>query len=174
MNAERSAHIEEQRLLEVLAEDVQMTGAENEHLAQCLQCRSAHDHLRTDLQTLHRASRHFTPERTRRITLPASAAPTRASGLPRGWHIATGAVATLCLAVVLWWPDGPLGPGTAPIEIGQRAVAVKPDPVMLETRMLAENALPVAYQAIVESLDDSFDEGFIDFVIPALDEKSLS
>ena len=174
MNAERSAHIEEQRLLEVLAEDVRITGAESEHLAQCPQCRSAIDHLRTDLQTLRRASKQYTPERTRRITLPASAAPVRFGGRPRNWPIAAGAVATLFLAAVLWWPAGPLGPGTAPSEIGHRAVAVEPDPIMLETRMLAENALPTDYQAIVESLDDNFDQGFIDFVIPALDEKSLS
>lgn len=174
MNVERSAHIEEQRLLEFLAEDVRMAGAESEHLAQCPQCRSTLDNLSTDLQTLHRASRQFTPERTRRVSLPASAAPARFSGLPRGWQIAAGAVATFCLAAVLWWPAGPQGPGTAPSVVGHRAVAVKPDPVMLETRMLAENALPADYQVIIESLDDSFDQGFIDFVIPALDEKSLS
>jgi hypothetical protein len=45
---------------------------------------------------------------------------------------------------------------------------------MLETRMMAENAMPAPYQAIMESLDGGVDQGFIDFVIPPLDEDSLS
>jgi hypothetical protein len=173
MNAQRRAHIEEQRFLQVLAENVGMTAAESDHLAQCAQCRSVAEGLRADLQTLRRASQQLTPKRTRRVILPASVAPARLGGLPRRWPIAAGAVATLCLAAVLWWPSGSLNLKTAPSDLS-RPVAVTPDPVMLETRMLAENALPADYQAIVESLDDSFDQGFIDFVIPPLDDKPLS
>ena len=174
MIAEHRAHIDEQRLLQILAEDAGMTGAENEHLAQCPQCRSAIDSLRADLQILHRSSRKFTPERTRPINLSGAATLTPIGSLPRSWQIAAGAVASLCLALVLWWPSGPLNPNAVPPERGQRAVAVTPDPVMRETRMLAENALPADYQAIVESLDESFDQGFIEFVIPPLDDESLS
>lgn len=174
MSAENRAHIDEQRLMQFLAEDARMTSAENEHLARCPHCRSAIDSLSTDLQILRRTSRKFTPEPTRRATLPASATPAHTGSQPRGWPIAAGAVATLCLAAVLWWQADPLAPRTSPVAGDRRALAIEADPVMLETRMLAENALPADYQAIVESLDESFDQGFIDFVIPPLDDNSLS
>lgn len=173
MNSEHSAHIGEQRLHQVVVENARMTGAEDEHLAQCRQCRSVIADLRTDLDSLRRASEHFTPERTRRITLPESAAPQRFGGLPRGWRVAAGVMTTLCLATVLWWQAGRQW-GSTPPEVARLPAVVTPDPIMLETRMLAENAMPADYQAITESLDGGLDQGFIDFVIPPLDEESLS
>lgn len=173
MNSEHSAHIGEQRLLQVVVEDARMTGVEDDHLAQCRQCRSVIADLKTDLKSLRRASEHFTPERTRRVSLPESATPSRFGGLPRGWRVTAGAVATLCLATVLWWQAG-TRPGSVPSEVAQRPAVVTYDPIMLETRMLAENAMPADYQAITESLDGGLDQGFIDFIIPPLDEESLS
>ena len=40
--------------------------------------------------------------------------------------------------------------------------------------MLAENALPEVYLDLSESLDGGYDEGFIDFLIPPLDDDSVS
>ena len=164
MSPEQSAHIVEERLLEVVIENAPTTQVEDGHLAGCRRCRSAIEDLKADLQSLRRASKSFTPERTRRVTLPESTAPSRRWGLG-GWRIAAGAVATLCLATVFWWQTSPRSPDP---------VAATPDPVMLETRMLAENAMPADYQAMMESLDGGFDQGFIDFIIPPLDEESLS
>ena len=173
MNAENRAHIDEKRLLAVVIEDVRTTAAEEQHLAHCQKCRVAIDDLKTDLKALRHASERFTPEKRRRIILPESATPVRFGGLAYGWRAAAGVAVTLSLAMVLWWQVGPR-PDRVPPETA-RSVAVLPaDPVMLETRLLAENAMPAAYQAITESLDGGFDQGFIDFVIPPLDEESLS
>lgn len=174
MSGEYHAHIEEQRLLQVLIEGASMSGSENEHLARCARCRQTLEDLGTDLKILRRAGERYTPASTRRVTLPASAAPARFGGFSRGWRVAAGVALSVCLAAVLWWPSGAPGPGVRPPQIAEGPGAVLPDPVMLETRMLAENAMPAAYQAMMESLDDGFDEGFIDFVIPPLDEDSLS
>ncbi len=174
MSSEHSAHIEEKRLLQVVIENGRTTAAEDEHLARCRRCRSAIADLKADLQSLRRASKRFIPERTRRMTLPESVAPSRRGGLAGGWRIAAGVVATLCLVTVLWWQTGPRSWGPVAPEVARRPAAAAPDPVMLETRMLAENAMPADYQAIMESLDGGFDQGFIDFVIPALDAESLS
>ena len=173
MNSEQRVHIEEQRLLQAVIEDARMTRAEDEHLAHCGQCRSAIENLKADLIALRQAGAHFTPERTRPIVLPESAAPSRFRGLPHGWRVAAGAMATLCLAAVLWWQAG-LRPDRLPSESRHGVAAIAIDPVMLETRLLAENAMPAAYQAITEGLDGGFDQGFIDFVIPPLDEESMS
>ncbi|MDJ0808811.1 MAG: hypothetical protein QNJ01_01850 [Desulfobacterales bacterium] len=173
MNPENRAHIEEQRLLAFVVEDSRMTAAEDTHLAQCRQCRSAIEDLKADLTSLRRASERFTPERRRRIVLPESTTPERFGSRPFGWRIAAGAMATVCLAAILWWQVGPR-PDRAPLDTAAGVAAIPADPVMLETRLLAENAMPSAYQAITESLDDGFDQGFIDFIIPPLDEESLS
>ena len=173
MNAENHAHIEEKRLLTVVIEDDRTTTAEEQHLAHCQKCRSAIDDLKTDLKSLRRARERFTPERRRRIVLPESTPSVRFGGLSYGWRAAAGVAVMFCLAVVLWWQVGPR-PDRMPPETARSVAALPTDPVMLETRLLAENAMPAAYRAITESLDGGFDQGFIDFVIPPLDEESLS
>ncbi len=173
MNSENHAHIEETRLLAVVIEVTRTTAEEEQHLAHCRKCRSVIDDLKTDLKSLRRASERFTPPRRRRIVLPESATPVRFGSLAYGWRAAAGVAVTLCLAVVLWWQVGPR-PDRMPPEIARPVAVLPADPVMLETRLMAENAMPAAYQAITESLDGGFDEGFIDFVIPPLDEESLS
>ncbi len=174
MSTKHTAHIKEQHLLQAVIENTRLTQAEEDHLAQCRQCRSAIDDLKVDLRSLRRASERFTPKRTRRITLPASTAPSPFGAMPRGWRVAAGAMATICLATILWWQVGSWTPGPPAPENAHRLATVVSDPVMLETRMLAENAMPADYQAIMESLDGGFDQGFIDFIIPPLDEESLS
>jgi hypothetical protein len=175
MSSKHTAHIEEQRLIQVMVDEVQMTETENEHLAQCQRCRSVIEDLQADLKTLGRASARFTPQLAKRLTLPESVETSAGiRGLGRGWRVTAGALATLCLAAVVWWQAGVWRPGTGPPEIATLPAPVASDPLMRETRMLAENALPETYQAIMESLDGGLDQGFIDFVIPPLDEDSLS
>jgi hypothetical protein len=174
MSENHLAHIDEQRLFQVLIEASSMSGPEDEHLARCARCRQTLENLSADLKILRRAGERYTPASTRRVTLPASTAPSRFGGLPYGWRVAAGVALSLCLAAVLWWPAGAPGPGVRPPQVAGGPGPVVPDPVMLETRMLAENAMPAPYQNMMESLDDGFDQGFIDFVIPPLDEDSLS
>jgi hypothetical protein len=175
MSSKHTGHIEEQRLIKILVDGIQPTGTEDEHLAQCPQCGTVMEDLQADLKNLRRASVLFTPKLEKRLTLPASVArPAGIRGLGRGWRVAAGAVATLCLAAVVWWQAGVWRLNTHPPEIATLPVPVASDPLMRETRMLADNAIPETYQAIIESLDGGFDEGFIEFVIPPLDEDSLS
>ena len=47
-------------------------------------------------------------------------------------------------------------------------------PELIEVNRLGENALPEAYLALSESLIGGYDEGFIDFLIPPLDEDHVS
>ncbi len=175
MISKHTAHIEEQRLIQVLVDGIPPTGAEDEHLAQCPQCRTVIDDLQADLKTLRRASARYTPKLEKRLTLPESVE--RHAGIRgrrRGWQVTAGAVASLLLAVVVWWQTDAWRTGTHPAQIATLPAPVASDPLMRETRMLADNAIPETYQAIIESLDGGFDEGFIEFVIPSLDEDSLS
>ncbi len=175
MSKQHKAHIEEQRLIQVLVDGIPPTRVEDEHLARCPQCRTVIDDLQEDLQTLRHASARFTPKLEKRLTLPVSVEGNAGiRGWGRTWQVTAGAVATLCLAAVVWWQAG-VGPWNAGSpEIATLPSPVVADPLMRETRMLADNAIPETYQAIIESLDGGFDEGFIEFVIPSLDEDSLS
>ncbi len=175
MSSKHTAHIEEQRLIQILGDGIQPTGAEDEHLAGCPQCRTVIEDLQADLKSLRRASVRFTPKLEKRLQLPESVEhPAGIRGLGRGWRVTAGAVVTLCLAAVVWWQAGVWRWDTRPPEIATLPAPLASDPLMRETRMLADNAIPETYQAIIESLDGGFDEGFIEFVIPPLDEESLS
>lgn len=175
MSSKHTGHIEEQRLIQILSDGIPPTGGEDEHLTRCSQCRTVIEDLQADLKNLRRASARFTPKLEKRLTLPESVErPAGVRGLGRGWRVTAGAVATLCLAAVVWWQAGIWRLGTHPTEIATLPAPVASDPLMRETRMLADNAIPETYQAIIESLDGGFDEGFIEFVIPPLDEDSLS
>ena len=175
MISKHTAHIEEQRLIKFLVDGTPPSGPEEEHLARCSRCRTVIEDLQADLKTLRRASVRFTPKLEKRLTLPESVArPAGIRGMGRTWQVAAGSLVALCLAAVVWWQTAPWQPGTPPPQIATLPAPVASDPLMRETRMLADNAIPETYQAIIESLDGGFDEGFIEFVIPSLDEDSLS
>jgi hypothetical protein len=173
MNPLPAAHLDEQRILRILADGSALSEQEQAHMAACDQCAARLQNLQADLGRLQTKVRQYTPSLSRRFRLPAEIQPQ-----PRHaavWRIALAGAGTALLAAFIWWQvagQGPRRPGGEYAAISPDAF--RADPVMAQARALAQNALPKAYQAMAESLEKSDDEGFIDFLIPPLEPEAKS
>lgn len=171
MNADAARHIPENRIIQIIA-DGGGRRDEQEHLDRCGTCRDMMAALATDLDRLRQQAVLAAPAPQRHFVLPADR-PQRHRF--RRWHLgwaAAGTVLSAALLTIFLWGGGdsrlPGRPPTTP------PVAALDDPEMIEVNMLAENALPEVYLVLSESLVGGYDEGFIDFLIPSLDDDSVS
>lgn len=172
MSSDTAAHIPEERILRIVAEGRGMRPAENAHLQHCGHCRAMLRELEEDLQRFRQQALAAAPAPGRRFVLPADG-PARnpLRRLRWGWA-ALGTVLSAALVVLFLQlgPEKPL-PG---LPTKTRPLAGWKDPEMVEVNRLAENPLPEAYLALSESLEGGYDEAFIDFLIPPLDDEPVS
>jgi len=171
VSANTAIHIPEDRILQIIAEG-DARASEQAHLEGCQNCRAALTGLQDDLVRLRRKAALAAPVSERRFVLPAE--PSGSLPVHRWrWGWATiGTVLSAVLLIVFLRTGGDQGlptlpPTTPPLTAWE-------DPEMIEVNRLAENALPEAYLALSESLVGGYDEGFIDFLIPPLDEDHVS
>jgi len=171
VSADTAVHIPEDRILQIIAEG-DAHASEQAHLERCQSCRAALTGLENDLVRLRQKAALAAPALEQRFVLPAEA-PGRSPGNRWRWGwAAIGTVFSAALLIVFLRMGGdqrlPMLPPTTP------PTAEWEDPEMIDVNRLAENALPEAYMALSESLVGGYDEGFIDFLIPPLDENHVS
>ncbi|MBC2733864.1 MAG: hypothetical protein HF981_05850 [Desulfobacteraceae bacterium] len=172
MSADVANHLSEHRITRIVADDDAMHVSERNHLAQCDSCRKAVSALENDLERLRRQAVKATPAPERHFVLPAARSERhRLSRRRWRWAAAGSVLSAALLAIVLWVGDNNRLPGISPTTL---PVAAVEDPAMIKAQALAVNALPPAYLALSESLDGGYDRGFIDFLIPPLDDDSMS
>ena len=172
MSNDAASHIGEERIIQLIADGIGLLPNERDHLENCGYCRDAMTDLQGDLDRLRRQAAAVTPMPEKRFVLPSDAADRQPfRRWPRGWTVAGTALSAALLAVFIWVGGKTFLPGsphTAP------PLATLEDPEITAINMLAENALPEVYLVLSESLDGGYDEGFIDFLIPSLENDPVS
>jgi predicted anti-sigma-YlaC factor YlaD len=172
VSADAANHLSEHRITRIVADHNAVHVSERSHLAQCETCRKALSALENDLERLRRQAVKATPAPERHFVLPpARSERHRISRHRWGWAAAGSVLSAALVTIVLWVGDTNRLPGISPTTL---PVAAVEDPAMIKAQALAINALPPAYLALSESLDGGYDTGFIDFLIPPLDDDSMS
>jgi hypothetical protein len=172
VSTDAASHLSEHRIIRIVADDDAMPVSERAHLAQCDSCRNALSGLENDLERLRRQAVRATPAPERHFVLPAARSERHRIFRRRwGWAAAGSALSAALVAIVLWVGDYNRLPGISPTTL---PVAAVEDPALIKAQTLAVNALPPAYLALSESLDGGYDKGFIDFLIPPLDDDPMS
>lgn len=172
MSAEAAAHIAEERAIQIVAEPNDLRPAERRHLEHCGHCRAMLRDLETDLERLRQRAAAAVPAPEGRFAMPADGSvrsPWRR--WPWGWAALGTTLSAVLLAIVLQLGEVEQPPGLPP---ETSPIAEWKDPELIEVNRLAENPLPEAYLALSESLDGGYDEEFIDFLIPPLEDDSVS
>lgn len=172
MSTDAAAHITEERIIQLVAEGVGMQAGERDHLAQCAHCRNLLHDLEDDLVGLRQQAARAAPAAERHFVLPTEASAKRPQRRRQWGWAALGTVFAAAL-LVLFFQMGP-GKKLPGLPSQTPPVAEWKDPEMIQINRLAENPLPKAYVALSESLDDGYDESFIDFLIPPLEDESVS
>ena len=173
MSTNQEAHLNEDQLLWAFVDKVRLPDASQAHLAECPLCRGQKQRLENDLAALGEFAGQSVPKLQKRVQLPLEISPSRK--LPGWyWQAAMGAaVAALLVISVIWWPGTGLfvPDANTPVTAWDQQDDEK---FMAQIRVLTENDLPQVYLDISEGLDSGDSEEFIDFVVPSLDQDSLS
>lgn len=154
-------HLGEDDMLQAMIDDTNLSTLQQQHLAECPQCRSQRERLENELAHLGQMAERFAPEPMRHITVADDKV--RAPFSIRGFAFSAAAVAAVI--VVVWatflirsQQQGHIG------NLAQNMVEA--ERLMTEINVLVENALPQVYLDIVADTDLNLDEDFIDFLIP--------
>jgi hypothetical protein len=157
-------HLAENEILQAVIDDSDLSDRQRVHLAQCVHCRSSKEQLEQELARLGQLAKRYCPAPRRRVTVVERK--DRSHFFSRGIVFSAAAVAAVIL--VIWGtflirnqPQGYIGNSAQNMVEAER--------LMTEVNVLAENALPPVYLAIVGESDVSADEEFFDFLIPITD-----
>ena len=154
-------HLNEETILQAVIDEADLSDQQQQHLAQCPQCRANKERLENELAHLGQLAERYAPEPLRRITLEGDKI--RAPLLIRRFAFGVAAAATVM--IVVWAAFLIRNP--QPGNVGNVAQnMVEAERLMTEIDVLVENALPQVYLDIVGETHSSLDEDFIDFLIP--------
>lgn len=154
-------HLAEDRILQAVIDDTDLSTLQQQHLAECSRCQSHRERLENELTHLGRLAERYAPEPLRRINVADDKA--RSPLLIRRFAVSAAAVAAVIIVVWATFLIRSQQQGG----IGNLAQdMVEAERLMTEVNVLVENALPQVYLDIVGETNLNTDEDFIDFLIP--------
>ena len=159
------SHLGEDDMLQAVIDDTDLSALQQQHLAECSQCRSNRERLENELAHLGQMAERYAPEPLRRIKVEHDKV--RSPSSIRGFAFSAAAVAAVL--VVVWATF--LIRSQQQSRVGNLAQnMVEAERLMTEINVLVENALPQVYLDIVADTDLILDEDFIDFLIPTSED----
>ena len=162
MNATNSYHLSEEEIIIAIVDTADLDRFQQQHLAQCSQCRSQIEAMNNDLVHMGRIAESTSPKVTQLFRAP-SAGKERTVWLPFGRKLAAGlAVAIACVIVGgLFWQN----------QLSNRRQQfaremLEAELLMRQVNVLVENPLPETIMTIGAEGVDKHDEDFFRFLIP--------
>jgi hypothetical protein len=173
VNSTEEIHLNDDQILRAVVDEKDLSPTVREHLSRCRLCRAKKDLLEKNLVKLGRMAERATPSPRRRVSLPG-----QKQTSPRWWFwgwrgvlVATMSVVAVIL-VVSWFIMFRTE--------SEESVAVlihemwEDEKLMTEIRVLEENPLSYVYHEISGGSYPVFDEGFMEFVVPSVEDDSTS
>ena len=154
-------HLEEDDILQAVIDDTDLSVQQQQHLAECSQCRVSKERLEHELTRLGQLAERYAPKPQKRIIV----AEQKVRWPLLNWKTAFSAAAVAAVILIVW--------GTVLIQNQQQGTIgnlaqdmVEAERLMTQIDMLVENALPQVYLDIIGETSLSLDEDFMDFLIP--------
>ena len=173
MSPDRDFHLDEDKLLWAVVDEAELPPPLQEHLSTCPRCRAAKERLEQDLARLGQMAERFAPLPRKRVSVPVEKP---RSSIWWSWSRRSyiGAAVTVTLMIVIvWWSA--LFRTTSEDSGDMLAREMwEADRVMTEVSMLVENALPPVYLDICGKSYPDYDEEFMQFLIPPIENEQLS
>ena len=144
------------------------------HLSMCSECREKRDALAQDLTRLGQTAERMAPLPQRKVTIFAED-----GGSPKWWPwwgLRRGfIVAMASVALVMVFSLSVLLISTSENRMAKLQQEIWEDQILMnEIRSLEDNALPPLVLDVSAESNSAFDEDFMRFVVPVLDNESLS
>ena len=168
MNLDNELHLDEQQLIQAVADESDLPRSVQMHLGDCHQCRSEKESFEQEMAALGQMAERYAPQPQKRIVLPVQeAASPRWSFL--NWRHAVGAMAAVAIVVVVFWGSTTLRNLTGLPTAGSPSELLEARQLMTEVNMLVDNALPPLYLEISTEYKPENDKDFYQFLIPQIE-----
>jgi len=160
-------------LIQAIVDRSDLSPSAREHLSTCPQCGAGMKQIEQDLTNLAKVAERLAPASQRKIFLP-DWRPSLINRWLLYWRLSFGAVAAAVVVILMIWLSVPK---TVAIEdtfdiIDE--ISWEDDDFMTEVCALSENVLPQVYLDITEEVHSCLDDEFMKFVVPSVEENSLS
>jgi len=173
MISDNNQHLDEDQLIQALVDKTDLRQDLRKHLSQCGHCSERKRHMEEDLLQLGRMAERLSPSPRRKVQLPAKQ-PYRTIQWSWRWRTALGvaAAAVFMLFVINLPPLFKPEPVVKIAPITQEKI--EDEALMTEVSRLSENALPQEYMDMIGESDEDSEEDFMDFLIPSLEDETVS
>ena len=169
MNKQNGFHLSEDQIYKAVIDKSQLLPSENEHLSDCSKCRTALESFQNDLKLIGQTAERFVPLPKRRKILYEK---TDKNSL-FGWGTSFAAAITILFFVITMHSDSIKLLFSNKTDIVNSEIYSE-EILMTEVNNLVENSLPAKYLFISDEENLDYDEDFIDFVVPSIDDDLLS
>lgn len=160
------AHLDPERIVASMVDELELSSVEREHLSLCPECAAARASLASRLAGLSGQAARHTPPSRRKVVLPEEK-PVNATAWVMRWSLGVAA-AVATVVVVAAFLLGRLFPGGLPVvdETKLAGETARDEMLLAEVRALENDPLPDAYSKIIPDPGVILDEDFFDFLIP--------
>ena len=169
MNKSNDSHLNKEQIYKAIIDESELLSSEREHLSGCSECRAELESFENDLKLLGQTAEGFVPLSKNRMVFHEK---TGKNSL-FGWRTSFAAAITILFFVITMHSDSMKLLFSNKTDIANSEIYSE-DILMTEVNNLVENSLPAKYFFISEEDNTDYDEDFIDFVVPSVDDDLLS
>ena len=173
MKSSDMQHLNEEQLVRAVVDATDLPESVQAHLAGCGQCLAGRNSFEHDMTKLGRKAEQFAPKPQRRVMLPAQKTKDPFRQL-LDWRNLIAAAATVSAVFILVWGTNMVRNLPDPGMENLAAEMVEAKRLMTEINTLVDNALPAFYLVISGENKADYDDKFYQFLIPAVEDKTLS
>jgi hypothetical protein len=172
-NNDIDRHLTDDEILVALVDEADLGPELQAHLSACQRCKSKLKKIDQQLHDLGHMAEHMAPVSTRRIRLPETI---DRSDFQSGWRLkpVLGLMAAMVLVVMLVWPQANFYIQTYFIQ-NMLTQGIKEDNILIsKVDVLVEDALPEKYRHILSVAEPEFDQDFMQYIVPAIEDNNFS
>ena len=167
MNYGKDNHLNENQFTLAAVDKTELSTEARKHLSECPQCREHMESMQRELTLFGSMAEDFAPQQRKRAFRYVK--PHNTGGWIWRFRTATGAATMVALAVTLiWW--SPLSRTTPEVVTG--VTFQESDQLMADIDTLVDNALPPIHVYISGESGPEFDEEFMEFVVPVINNNT--
>jgi hypothetical protein len=179
MKRNKGIHLNEDQILLAVVDNGDLSQNLRGHLSTCPQCQADKRRVESDLSRLGHLAGLLAPLPKRPFSFPAEKQPESLRVWSWGLKTSLGlAIATILIIFVMGKQDIFKITRSEKPDIQTQDIAdqdnFEDEGLMTNINALSKNALPEEYMDIAVGSDPKIDEGFMEFIAPAIEDESLS
>lgn len=173
MSQEKDFHLDKDQILWAVVDEAELPSSLLEHLSVCPQCRARKELLEQNLVRLGEKAERFAPSSQRKVSLSLEE-PRSHRRWSWGWRSALVVAMTAAVVIVTFWATNLYDTSPNDRVAGLTQEMWEDERLMTEISLIEENALSPLYVDISEEQNLLFDEDFMQFVVPIIENEITS